>query len=99
MIFHDGEKKMNILVHLSNQEEAKDLREFLIRNGQDDVVVSGRTPVEGFMPHVILADVRSAKDRSLSRYVDAEVILIDPHKQSETATRPRRGELLKAVTG
>ena len=89
---------MNILIHLSSQEEAKDLREFLIRNGQDDVVVDGMSTVTGFTPHVILADVRSAKDRSLARYVDAEVILIDPHKKPETATRPKR-ERPKAAAG
>ena len=50
------EGMMTILIHLGNQLVAEAIYQFLITNGHDGVVVSGRSPVNGVTPAVLPVD-------------------------------------------
>jgi len=74
---------MNIMIHLSNDFIAEAISRLLVTNGYDDVVVSGRSPTNGFRPHVLLVDVTTVKYDLLSQYPQAKVVLIDTGVEPE----------------
>ena len=71
------EKKMHIAIHVSNQLMAEAICQLLVTNGYDAVVMSGRSPTNGFTPHVLLVDSTMLGKDLLSRYPDAKVLLMD----------------------
>ena len=71
------EKKMHIAIHVSNQLMAEAIYQLLVTNGYDAVVTSGRSPTNGFTPHVLLVDSTMLGKDLLSRYPDAKVLLMD----------------------
>ena len=68
---------MNILIHLDNQLISDAIYQLLMRSGYDDVVVSGRSPANGFTPHVLLVDITTLTHDLLARYPQATAFLID----------------------
>jgi DNA-binding NarL/FixJ family response regulator len=68
---------VNIAIHLSNQLLSEGIYQLLVTNGYDDVLVSGRSPSNGFTPHVLLVDSTTLKHDLLARYPEAKVLLID----------------------
>ena len=68
---------MNIAIHLSNQLLSEGIYQLLVTNGYDDVLVSGRSPSNGFTPHVLLVDGTTLRRDLLARYPEAKVLLID----------------------
>jgi LuxR family transcriptional regulator, positive regulator of biofilm formation len=68
---------MTILIDLGSQLMSEAIYQFLMANGYDNVVVSGRSPADGFTPHVILVDTTTVRHTLLSRYPEAKVLLID----------------------
>ena len=74
---------MTILIDLGSELMAEAVYQLLITNGYDEVVVSGRSPANGFTPHVILVDVTTVGHTLLSRYPEAKVILIDAGQEPE----------------
>ena len=48
---------MHIMIHLDNHLISETIYQLLITNGYDDVVVSGRSPTNGFTLHVLLVDI------------------------------------------
>jgi LuxR family transcriptional regulator, positive regulator of biofilm formation len=68
---------MTILIDLGSQLMSEAIYQFLMANGYDNVVVSGRSPADGFTPQVILVDITTVRHTLLSRYPEAKVLLID----------------------
>jgi len=68
---------MTILIDLGSQLMSEAIYQFLMANGYDNVVVSGKSPADGFTPHVILVDITTVRHTLLSRYPEAKVLLID----------------------
>ncbi len=74
---------MNILIHLGNQLIAEAIHQFLITNGYDDAVMSGRSHANGFIPQVLLVDATTVRAPLLSAYPNAKVIFIDTGLEME----------------
>ena len=74
---------MTILIDLGSQLMSEAIHQFLMANGYDNVVVSGRSPAGGFTPQVILVDITTVRHTLLSRYPEAKVLLIDTGVESE----------------
>ena len=74
---------MTILIDLGSQLMSEAIYQFLMANGYDDVVVSGRAPVNGFTPQVILVDSTTVNHGLLSRYPEAKVLLVDTGVEPE----------------
>lgn len=74
---------MTILIDLGSQLMSEAIYQFLMANGYDNVVVSGRSPADGFTPQVILVDITTVRHTLLSRYPEAKVLLIDTGVESE----------------
>ena len=74
---------MTILIHLGNQLMAEAIYQLLITNGHDDVVVSGRSPANGFTPGVLLVDTTTLSRGLLAQYPDAKILLIDTGMETE----------------
>jgi DNA-binding NarL/FixJ family response regulator len=68
---------MTILIDLGSQLMSEAIYQFLMANGYDNVMVSGRSPADGFTPQVILVDITTVRHTLLSRYPEAKVLLID----------------------
>ena len=68
---------MNIGIHFGNHLMAEAIHQLLVTNGYDAVVASGRSPGNGFTPHVLLVDITALKHDLLTRYPDAKVLLMD----------------------
>ena len=68
---------MNIGIHLGNQLIAEAIYQLLVTNGYNAVVMSGRSPTNGFTPHVLLVDITTLKHDLLAQYQNAKVLLID----------------------
>ena len=68
---------MNIVIDLGNQLMAEALSQLLERAGYEHVVMSGRTPANGFIPDVLLVDSTTLSHDLLARYPEAKVLLID----------------------
>jgi LuxR family transcriptional regulator, positive regulator of biofilm formation len=77
------EGAMTILIDLGSQLMSEAIHQFLMANGYDNVVVSGRSPAGGFTPQVILVDITTVRHTLLSRYPEAKVLLIDTGVESE----------------
>jgi LuxR family transcriptional regulator, positive regulator of biofilm formation len=78
-----NESTTPILIHFGSGLMAEAVYQFLITNGYDDVVVSGRSPAKSFTPRVILVDVATVSHMPLSRYPEAKIILIDSGQEPE----------------
>lgn len=74
---------MTILIDLGSQLMSEAIYQFLMANGYDNVVVSGRSPADGFTPHVILVDITTVRHTLLSRYPEAKVLLVDTGVEPE----------------
>lgn len=74
---------MTILIDLGSELMSEAVHQFLITNGYDDVVVSGRPTANLFSPQVILVDVKTVSHALLSRYPAAKVIFIDAGTEPE----------------
>lgn len=74
---------MNIGIHLSNYLIAEALYQLLVTSGYDHVVVSGKSPANGFSPHVLLVDITTLRKDLLAQCPDAKVLLIDNGMESD----------------
>ncbi len=74
---------MNILINIRNQLIAEAIHQFLLADGSDQAMLAGESPVNGFIPQVILVDVTTVDHLLLSRYKDAKVLLIDTGMETE----------------
>ncbi len=68
---------MNIAIHVSSRPVGEAMHRFLVAKGYDSVVMSERSPANGFTPHVLLVDSTTLTQKLLSRYPLAEVLLLD----------------------
>jgi LuxR family transcriptional regulator, positive regulator of biofilm formation len=74
---------MNIGIHFSNHLMAEAIHQLLVKNGYDHVVTSGRSPANGFTPHVLLVDITTLTHDLLARYPEAKVLLMDTGTEPE----------------
>ena len=74
---------MNILINLSNYLVAEGINHLLVNHGYKDVMVSGKSVPDSFMPDVILVDINTINQAVFSRYPDAKVLLIDTGIEKE----------------
>ncbi len=75
---------MYILIDLASHLMSEAIFELLVKNGYDHVVVNGKSPRNGFTPHVLLVDSTTLNHDLLGRYPDAKVLLIDTGIQHDT---------------
>ena len=68
---------MNILIDLGSHLMSEAIYQLLVKNGYDHAFVSGRSPANGFTPHILLLDITTVRDALLSQYPDAKVLLVD----------------------
>lgn len=74
---------MNILINLSNYLVAEGINHLLVNNNYSDVMVSGKSLPDNFMPDVILVDINTINQAIFSRYPAAKVLLIDTGIEKE----------------
>ena len=74
---------MRIVIHLSNHLMAEAIYQLLVTNGYDDVVVDGRSPANGSIPHVLLVDSATLRQDYLAHHPMAKVLLIDTGLEPE----------------
>ncbi|HAR94425.1 MAG TPA: hypothetical protein DCR97_00440 [Deltaproteobacteria bacterium] len=74
---------MNILIHLSNYLVSEGINHLLVNNNYKDVMVSGKSLPNGFVPDVILVDITTINQGLFTRYPSAKVLLIDTGIEKE----------------
>ena len=74
---------MKIMIHFGNYLMSEAIYQLLARNGYDNVVVSGKSPTNGFTPHVLLVDITTLRRDLLAQYPEAKVLLIDTGMEPE----------------
>lgn len=74
---------MNILIDLSNYLVAEGINHLLVNNNYSNVMVSGKSLPNNFLPDVILVDINTINQSVFSRYPGAKVLLIDTGIEKE----------------
>jgi LuxR family transcriptional regulator, positive regulator of biofilm formation len=74
---------MNILIDLSNYLVAEGINHLLVSNSYSNVMVSGKSLPDNFLPDVILVDINTINQSVFSRYPGAKVLLIDTGIEKE----------------
>jgi DNA-binding NarL/FixJ family response regulator len=74
---------MTILIDLGSQLMSEAIYQFLIANGYQDMVVSGKVPANGFAPQVIFVDITTVRHALLCQYPDAKLLLVDTGVEPE----------------
>jgi DNA-binding NarL/FixJ family response regulator len=78
-----NEGRMKILIDLYSHLMSEAIYQLLVRSGYDEIVVSGGSPTNGFIPHILLVDVTTVRDDLLSQHPDAKILLIDTGTEPE----------------
>ncbi len=78
---------MHIVVDLSNRMMAEAIRQLLVKLGYDNVTTSGKPPANGSTPDVLLVDIATLNENLLTRYVGANVLLMDTGIEKEKLYR------------
>ncbi|HAR95331.1 MAG TPA: hypothetical protein DCR97_05135 [Deltaproteobacteria bacterium] len=67
----------NILIHVSNALVGEAIKQLLNRNGYDHVFIEGPGKARGFVPDLILVDIKTINKGVFASYPDAKVLLMD----------------------